>query len=88
MTIQDHRELTTPMLITKLGQHQIILGKSWMKKHGVVLDMRNDRLSFWPGHCQHVTTKHCVEKPHAVKPHKKGLQAAEPQKILKQPSNA
>ena len=24
-----------------------------MKKHGVILDMRNDRLSFWPGHYQH-----------------------------------
>ena len=53
MTVQDHRETTTPMLITKLDQHQIILGKPWMKKHGVILDMRNDRLSFWPGHYQH-----------------------------------
>ena len=42
MTVKDHRETTTPMLITKLGQHQIILGKPWMKKHGAVLDMRND----------------------------------------------
>ena len=42
MTVQDHRETTTPMLITKLGQHQIILGKPWMKKHGVILDMRNN----------------------------------------------
>ena len=42
MTVQDHRETVTPMLITKLGQHQIILGKPWMRKHGVILDMRND----------------------------------------------
>ena len=42
MTVQDHRETVTPMLVTKLGQHQIILGKPWMKKHGVILDMRND----------------------------------------------
>ena len=27
MAVQDHRETTTPMLLTKLGQHQIILGK-------------------------------------------------------------
>ena len=27
MTIQTHTETTTPMLITKLGQHPIILGK-------------------------------------------------------------
>ena len=42
MTVQDHRETTTPMLITKLGQHLIILGKPWMKKHGAVLDMKTD----------------------------------------------
>ena len=53
MTIQDYKEMTTPMLITKLGQHQIILGKPWMKKHGIVLGMRNDRLTFWPGHYEH-----------------------------------
>ena len=70
MTVQDHRETVTPMLITKLGQHQIILGKPWMKKHGVILDMRNDRLSFWPGHCQH------------TKPHAKPSHAEEPQEEL------
>ena len=42
MTMQDYRETVTPMLITKLDQHQIILGKPWMRKHGVILDMRND----------------------------------------------
>ena len=65
MTILDHKETTTPMLITKLGQHQIILGKPWMKKHGAVLDMRNDRLAFWPGHYQHdVALKAHAEEPH------------------------
>ena len=53
MMVKDHRETTTPMLITKLGQHQIILRKPWIKKHGAVLDMKNDRLTFWPGHYQH-----------------------------------
>ena len=42
MTVQRRTELTTPMLITKLGQHQIILGKLWIKNHGVILDMKND----------------------------------------------
>ena len=46
MTVQDYRETVTPMLITKLGQHQIIFGKPWMRKHGVILDMRNDQPSF------------------------------------------
>ena len=31
ITIQDHTKTMTPMLITKLGQHQIILGKPWMR---------------------------------------------------------
>ena len=57
------------MLITKLGQHQIILGKPWMKKHGAVLDMRNDQLSFWPGHYQHDDAlKLPPAEPYAEKP--------------------
>ena len=69
MTVKEHRETTTPMLITKLGQHQIILGKPWMKKHGAVLDMRNDRLSFWPGYYQYdVALRLPAAEPHAEKP--------------------
>ena len=86
MTIQDHKETTTPMLITKLGQHQIILGKPWMKKHGAVLDMRNDRLIFWPGHYQHdVALRPCVdlEGPHAEKPRAEKPHASRPTEILK-----
>ena len=99
MTVQDHRETVTPMLITKLGQHQIILGKPWMRKHGVILDMRNDQLSFWPGHCQH-TKPHAkpshAEEPHkelnaealhAEKPRAEDPHAGGPMKILKQTSN-
>ena len=96
MTVQDHSELTTPMLITKLGQHQIILEKPWMKKHGVILDMRNDRLTFWPGHCQH-TKPHAklshaeelhkelkAETPHAAeKPRAEEPHASRPMTILK-----
>ena len=97
MTVKNHRETTTPMLITKLGQHQIIFGKPWMKKHGAVLDMRNDQLTFWPGHYQHDVAlklptaepqaekpcvKPCVEEPRAEEPH-----ASRPVKILKRPTN-
>ena len=89
MTIQDHSKLTTPMLIIKLGQHQITLGKPWMRKHDVILDMRNDRLSFWPSHCQHTKELHATE-PHA-KPRVEETCAEEPHAsgpmtILKQPS--
>ncbi len=25
-----------------------------MKKHGVIIDITNDSLAFWPGHCTHI----------------------------------
>ena len=53
MTMKDHRKMTTPLLITKLSQYQIILQKLWIKKHGAVLDMRNDWLFFWLEHYQY-----------------------------------
>ena len=53
LTVQGHSKLLAPMLVTSLGQHPIILGKPWMRKHGVILDMSCDKLTFWPGHCQH-----------------------------------
>ena len=99
MTVKDHRETTTSMLITKLGQHQIILGKPWMKKHGALLDMRTDRLSFWPGHYQHNVAlrlppaEPCTEElqPRAKESHEE-LSVEEPRAsglitILKRPSS-
>ena len=58
LTVQSHSELLAPMLVTSLGQHPIILGKPWMQKHGVILDMSCDKLTFWPGHCQHSGASH------------------------------
>ena len=99
MTVQEHKETITLMLITKLGQHPFILGKPWMRKHGVILDMRNDRLTFWPGYCQHMqphTEPLHAKQPHkelnakappAEKPHAKEPQAGKHMKILKRPSN-
>ena len=46
ITVQNYRETITSMLITKLGQHLINLGKPWMKKYGIILDTRNDQLIF------------------------------------------
>ena len=53
LTVQGHSKLLAPMLVTSLGQHPIILGKPWMQKHGVILDISCDKFTFWPGHCQH-----------------------------------
>ena len=53
LTVQDHKETVAPLLITQLGQHKMILGKPWMRKHGVIIDMATDKITFWPGHCSH-----------------------------------
>ena len=53
LTVQGHTKLLALFLITKLGQHPLILSKPWMQKHGIILDMSCDKLTFWPGHCQH-----------------------------------
>ena len=63
LTVQGHSELLAPMLVTSLGQHPIILGKPWMRKHGVILDMSCDKLTFWPGHCQHSGIEKSVAPP-------------------------
>ena len=61
LTVQGHSELLAPMLVTSLGQHPIILEKPWMQKHSVILDMSCDKLTFWPGHCQHSGVKVLTE---------------------------
>ncbi len=51
--VGSHTERLAPLLITKLGHHPIILGRPWMKKHGVLLDMINNTISFSPGYYSH-----------------------------------
>lgn len=41
------------MLMTKLGQHPLILGKLWIRKHKVIINMRGDKIIFWPGYRNH-----------------------------------
>ena len=54
LTIGTHTENLIPLLITKLGNHLMILDRLWMKKHMVIIDMIKDFLAFWPGHCIHI----------------------------------
>ena len=53
LSVGSHTESLAPLLITKLGHHPMILGRPWMKKHGVLLDMINDCISFSLGYCSH-----------------------------------
>ena len=46
LDIEGHTEVTVPMLITRLGNHKVILGKPWMNTNGILLDMSQDKLIF------------------------------------------
>ena len=41
------------MLIATLGNYNFILGKLWINKHGVILDLLKNKLLFRPGYCHH-----------------------------------
>jgi formylmethanofuran dehydrogenase subunit E len=46
LRIGNHEQSACPMFIADLGQHDIILGRPWMKQHKVLLDMGKDELTF------------------------------------------
>jgi hypothetical protein len=54
MTIEDHTQSSTFMMIIKLNQHLIILKKSWMKRHDVNYHDHDDSISFYFDHCNHL----------------------------------
>ena len=54
LTMQSYIKLLAPFLITKLGQYPLILGKLWMQKHDIIMNMSCDKLTFWSGYCQHL----------------------------------
>ena len=60
LELNGHKELTVPMLITDLGQHDVILGKPWMNRHGVLLDMKSDSVVF-PTHKELESTPRIAE---------------------------
>jgi len=42
--IQEHKDEMMSLLITRLGQHKIIIGNSWLKRNQILVDPANDRL--------------------------------------------
>ena len=54
LSVGNHTESLAPLLITKLGQHPMILGRPWMKKYGILLDMINDSITYFPRYCMHL----------------------------------
>ena len=53
LTVQNHSEITTLMFIIKIEAHPLILGKSWMNAHEVILNMKNDKIIFKLDRCSH-----------------------------------
>lgn len=53
LDIAGHRESTAPLMITHLGNHQMILGLPWLERHGVIADFQARTLMFKPGVCTH-----------------------------------
>ncbi len=52
--VDTHTESLALLLITKLRNHLMIFGQPWMTKHGVIIDITNNSLAFWPGHYTHI----------------------------------
>jgi hypothetical protein len=59
LNIQGHID-NVLLYVTQLHQ-PVILGKSWMAKHGVLLDMTTDSIHFKEGHCSHSNKPFRVE---------------------------
>ena len=53
LTINLHFELTASLLIIDLNNHPIILEKSWMNRHEIILNMTYDKLIFKSFRCNH-----------------------------------
>ena len=53
LTINGYKEGLYPMLIAPLGHYNIILGKLWINRYGVLLDIMRDKILFVLGRCEH-----------------------------------
>ena len=53
LQVTDHSKLSCLLLIIMLSQHDLILEKTWMNYHGVLLNMSADKLHFLLRRCDH-----------------------------------
>ena len=53
LKVNEHAEQTCFMLIVSLNNHRIIIDKSWMNRHEVILNMLYDRIVFKSNRCKH-----------------------------------
>lgn len=53
MQVGSHYEGMATFYVTKIARYSVIIGRDWMKQHGVVLDTTNGSVLFKPRFCQH-----------------------------------
>ena len=53
LKINEHAEQICFMLIMPLNNHRIIIDKSWMNRHEIILNMLYDRIVFKSNRCKH-----------------------------------
>ena len=53
MAVKGYKESIAPLLITNLGNYNMILGLLWLRMYGVVIDFAANRMMFKPNHCQY-----------------------------------
>ena len=41
----------------------MIFGQLWIKKYRVIIDMTNNSLAFWPGHCTYIGATSLLSLP-------------------------
>ena len=49
----DHEQPSTTLICTQLGRHKLIMGKRWIRQHGMVLDIPEQKLLHRHRHCNH-----------------------------------
>src|SRR5690606_28013797 len=57
LIIDNHIETCT-FQVTRLNHYQLIVGKSWLKKHNPEIDWKNNNVAFKSGYCR----QHCLIK--------------------------
>jgi len=55
----DHEQPSTTLICTQLGRHKLIMGKRWIRQHGIVLDIPERKVLHRHRYCNHV---HALEK--------------------------
>ncbi|EUC55812.1 Transposon Tf2-1 polyprotein [Rhizoctonia solani AG-3 Rhs1AP] len=64
MNIEGHLE-EIECHIADIGNHQVVLGTSWLKTHNPSIDWKKHKLQFNSSYC----SKHCLPKPQILKLH-------------------